>query len=169
MTPSKRAALLIGVFAIEACMSEQGTIKYEAADEANYAAHVHPYVTLACAALNCHGAPGRPLRIYSELGLRADDKLRTEPVDGEHAPQDMTTAELHSNVLAFSAVSPLSEGREHFALRKPLQGDIGHIGGKLFDNQDAAGYRCLLAWLAPDQASGIDIAAACEKALLGLQ
>lgn len=157
-------AILSAVLLLTACKSAQGTVTYVQADPVPYAEHVQPYLDVGCAALHCHGDNDRPLRIYSTLGLREDDLLRTTPVDTDHPPQPLTETEIESTVQAFSSVSPLSAGRDHFALRKPLAGDVAHVGGKLFADEDAPGYLCLLAWLAPDEAADVDLAAVCAEA-----
>ena len=150
------------------CASSQVIETYEPADSTIYADHVHAYVTMACGALHCHGDSGRPLRIYSELGLRIEPGLRTIPVDIDHPPTPITDEELQENVTAFSTVSPLQAGLKHFALQKPLAGAVDHVGGDLFKSTTDPGYLCLRSWLVPNSADGVDVASECADALAAL-
>jgi len=150
------------------CPPAQGVESLKDADVDIYAADVHAYVSIACGALNCHGNAGRPLRIYSELGLRIDPMLRQHPVDQMHPAVTITQEELQDNVIAFSTVSPLSAGLQHFALQKPLAGGVDHVGGKIFESTQAPGYLCLRAWLVPDESKKVDAATSCAAALATL-
>ena len=120
-----------------------------------YARDVHPILEARCATLDCHGDPGRPLRLYAETGLRARDELRGLPI---------TQAELEDDVRALFAVDPGADPSESFVLRKPLTGTIDHVGGDVWPDAGDAQPTCVAGWLAGR--SDMAIAAACAAALL---
>jgi hypothetical protein len=133
-----------------------------------YAAHVQPYVEARCASLDCHGAGGRPLRLYSELGLRSGAALRRAPIAEHSEPAALTARELSDNEDAFAAIALASTGAEpHLALTKPLAvsaGGIAHEGGVHWPTRDDPGYRCLHGYLTESD-GGEDVADACARAL----
>ena len=108
-----------------------------------FAASVQPVVARSCASLDCHGMDGRPLRLYSEDGLRRRDDLRGQPLSAD---------ELAWNVDAFEALDPEPPFvDDHIALRKPLELDAGgihHVGGELWPSREHPEHRCLRTWLA---------------------
>jgi hypothetical protein len=151
-----------------ACVDEGAALRVPPLDADRYALEVQPYVAASCGTLDCHGDPGRPLRIYSELGLRRADDLRASPVGAELDPEPLSDDELQDNVLAFAALQPeLSPGDEQLPLSKPLAGAAGgshHEGGDLWDGTEHPGYRCVRRWL-----EGLDDdAESCASALAGL-
>lgn len=124
---------------------------------ATYATEVHPILEGSCAMLDCHGMPGRPLRLYAETGLRARDDLRDTPITG---------AELEANVMSLLAVDPGAAIGETILLRKPLAARAGgyhHLGEDIWPSRDDPAYRCLAAWLA-GTTSDPAAAAACAEA-----
>jgi hypothetical protein len=145
----------------------QGMRKLVARDGADYAAHVQPYLELTCATLDCHGNPGRALRLYSELGLRASDSLRSQPVSSTTEPSAITQDELDANVLSFASVAIEAKSpSQHLALLKPLAasaGGVKHIGGVHWLSPKDSGYLCLRAWLIGDVQA--DLGDACARAV----
>ncbi len=140
-------------------------------DQSVLETHVQPYLDMACASIDCHGAGGRPLRLYSELGLRADATDRPQPISNSHDPKALTTQELASNCSAFAAVA-LSTGSpdHHLALLKPLAlgaGGIHHVGGVHWADTTDPGYLCLRGWLVGDIKQ--DVGSECAKATAKLQ
>lgn len=131
-----------------------------------YAGYVQPYVEANCASLDCHGVPGRPLRLYSELGLRREPALRATPVAAGSEPAPITREELDDNQLAFAAIAAGTEPpTAQLALRKPLAlsaGGFSHEGGVHWPTREDAGYQCLRGYLVGDVA---DVAAVCAQAL----
>jgi len=98
-------------------------------------ADVQSFVGPGCASLDCHGDPGRPLRLYALYGLRASRDLRGLPI---------TMEELDRNLAAFSAQPP------DRLLGKPLALDAGgmkHVGGDRWASPDSPEYLCMQAWL----------------------
>jgi hypothetical protein len=113
--------------------------------------HVHPVVEFGCATLDCHGDPGRPLRIFSSTGLRAGD--------ARDAP--LTDAEYAADVGSFAALAPVSLAVDlHPALSKPLAGGASHEGGDIWSSTSEHGYACLRGWLANDTSASVEAACA---------
>src|SRR6185503_19483134 len=80
-----RVVLVVVLVLAAACdRSAAATHALRALDADAYTSEIHPLVEAKCASLDCHGAPGRPLRVYSEIGLRIRDDLRPDP--GQMAP-----------------------------------------------------------------------------------
>ena len=107
-------------------------------DLAVFTADIQPFIGSGCGSLDCHGDPGRPLRLYARFGLRKSAALRHEPASDE---------ELVANVAAFAAL-PVER-----LLGKPLAIDAGglkHVGGDLWATPAVPAYRCLQAWLEGD-------------------
>lgn len=110
-------------------------------EAADYEAHVQVVVGYGCGSLDCHGDPGRPLRIYARDGLRLRADLRGEELTSEEAALDAE---------AFGGVDPGGVPPDHVALLKPLAEEAGglpHVGEDVWLSTDDAGYRCVLGWL----------------------
>lgn len=145
--PAVALALLCAT-SIACDVESQQEIPLPARDATRFEADVQPFVGPGCGSLDCHGDPGRPLRIYARFGLRMSAALRHEPVSAE---------ELTANVAAFAAL-PVER-----LLGKPLAVDAGglrHVGGELWQTADSPEYRCLAAWL-----DGLEDDAACTSAI----
>lgn len=154
---------IVAAAALAACgYADQGTEPLEPLDEAVYVRDVHPIFEARCATLDCHGDPGRPLRLYAETGLRLRDELRDTPITDE---------ELALDVEAARGVDPgVAPGRS-LILRKPLAaaaGGIEHEGGDLWTTRDEPQAACVLAWLEgrEDDASRAACAAAAQEVAL---
>ncbi len=133
--------------------------------------HVQPYLDLACASIDCHGGDGRPLRLYSELGRRAQASLRPQPISNAHDPLALTKQELSDNCQAFAGVELASgPGDKQLALRKPLAASAGgmhHIGGVHWADKLDPGYLCLRGFLVGDITQ--DLGSVCAEATAKLQ
>lgn len=156
------------VLLLSACKLEPGAARsIESGDAELYAAHVQPYLELRCASLDCHGMAGRPLRLYSELGLRREPALRSTPIGEHNDPGALTELELQDNQRAFAAISaPDADAASHLALKKPLAlsaGGIAHQGGVHWPSTRDPGYRCLHGYLVSGARD--DIASECTRAL----
>lgn len=106
-----------------------------------YAAEIQPVLATGCATLDCHGDPGRPLRLFAEVGLRASPMLRGSPI---------TRGELEANVLSLVAVDPGRPAPQHLAVLKPLaeaEGGMRHVGGALWGTPDHPAHQCLRSFL----------------------
>jgi hypothetical protein len=139
-------ALLLAVIA--GCAPTQGEIGLPIDDIALYTSHVHPLLEGSCATLDCHGAPGRPLRLYSETGLRIADSLRTAP----GLPlTPLTEEEFIANVQSIAAVDATETDVDaRVVLLKPLSntgGGIHHFGGQIWSGPEDVAYRCVRSWM----------------------
>jgi hypothetical protein len=119
---------------------------------ATYAEHVHPLLEASCATLDCHGQNGRPLRLYSETGLRLRDDLRGQPQD---PTMPVTGEELLANVLSIAAVDgdvdvTSANVDSTMMLRKPLSSagsGVHHEGRQLWSSRSDVAYVCVRSWL----------------------
>jgi hypothetical protein len=135
---------LTALVVLAACTGpEPGIEPMATGDVDSFAASVQPIVTDTCASLDCHGAPGRPLRLYAERGLRLTRELRDQPITAE---------EVEHNAAAFLGVSPGITPDEHLAVLKPLAVEAGgmeHLGGDLWDSMDDPNCAAVREWLQP--------------------
>ncbi len=149
----KRLLAISGALALAACLAqpqEEQTLLFEGArpDRATFDAP-SGYLEKHCGSLDCHGQPGRPLRVYSQFGMRLDPN----DVPGG---RPRTDDELNANYLAVIGLEPeiMSQvASDHGAdperlmlIRKPL-GTERHKGGQIFSDQSDPGYLCLTSWL----------------------
>ena len=136
-------------------------------NEELYATYVDPYLARRCATLDCHGQVGRPLRLYSQLGLRQSDAGVASPgeITGFRGGIPTTDAEKLANYQAIvglqpevmaQVVSDLGDKPERLLLLlKPLNliphkgGDIMNQGTLQASDTDAPtlGYDCVVDWL----------------------
>ncbi|MBX3231259.1 MAG: hypothetical protein KIT84_09980 [Labilithrix sp.] len=129
---------------------------------------VSDYMERRCGMLDCHGQEGRPLRLFSEWGLRLEaDK------NGQRVAKATTQAERVANYRAVVSLEPEelakcydTKGEDYTLLqllKKPLSlenGGMRHKGGPvLTDAEDDNGWKCLFGW-----ASGAVDATACAEA-----
>jgi hypothetical protein len=137
---------------VAACTGENGAVPIAATVDtlASYAMTVHPILEARCATLDCHGDPGRPLRLYAETGLRAADALRG---------QRITMDELAANVRALAGVDPPAAT---LVLDKAL-GSIHHVGGVIWPSADDVQAACVRGWLAGTSGDPA-VTAACQTA-----
>ena len=127
--------MLLSLVLLASCALEPTTIALDV-DLSGYEEEVHPYTQIACGTLDCHGDPGRPLRIFSEYGLRISSSLRDMPI---------TTEEIEESAFSFAGL-----GIPELATLKPLSidaGGYGHEGGPVWNTREDPGYRCVRAWL----------------------
>ncbi len=125
-------------------------------------AGVQGFLALKCGTLDCHGSIGRPLRIYSQYGLRLFDDAGDIPGGAPTTPQ-----EIFDNYIAAISVQPEDTAKVFHGdldphslllLRKPL-GLERHKGGQVLQSNDN-GDLCLTTWLTDGlDAGGIDNAA----------
>jgi hypothetical protein len=124
----------------------------------DFTAYVQPVLAAGCASLDCHGDPGRPLRLYSPNGLRQLDELRGE---------DESESEMTANMLSIAGLDPEAEQIEdHLLLLKPLAvaaGGFHHVGGDLWADESEPAYRCLHSWFRSG-ASDAEAQAVCQMA-----
>jgi len=131
---------------------------------------VNDFMERRCGALDCHGQIGRPLRIYSELGLRKTkpDKPFTErPPVGTATTADekldnyLSVVNLEPEALGYSHATK-AEYRDFLLLKKPRgleNNGVRHKGGPVLREIGDPGYECLLSWIR-DEVSTADCKAA---------
>ena len=133
------ALALVALSTLVACQGGPGEQSLNRRNVEDYIHEVHGYVSVGCATLDCHGDPGRPLRLYSEIGLR-ETTVRDLP---------LSASEAAANVVSFAAVDS-APPLQHFAILKPLAesaGGLAHVDGDVWPDVDDPGYVCVLAWL----------------------
>lgn len=151
--------LLVIASLLAGCSFEQGDpIPIAELDADAYVAEVHPVVRYGCASLDCHGDLNRPLRLYSEDGLRWNASLRGEPLAAE---------EVEWNVAALAGFDPEAPSVDtNLVLLKPLAVDAGgvaHEGGDRWPNREDPSYVCMHGWLS-NRAGDPDVMQACATA-----
>jgi hypothetical protein len=111
---------------------------------------VSPVFEHNCATLDCHGQEGRPLRIYSGLGLRLPNDAGNTPGSGATTP-----AEIAANYRAVIGLEPEEMSRvvayedpprTLLILAKPLLLE-SHKGGMVFAPTGDKGEVCITSWL----------------------
>lgn len=118
-----------------------------------------------CGSLDCHGAIGRNLRLYSERGLRLPQ------ADGGATPGSAPTTidEVSANYLSVMSLEPentnlVLDGADPYSLllvKKPLEIEK-HKGGPALRRGDDA-EKCIVSWLTRDVSTPVDIAS-CTRA-----
>ncbi len=148
-------ALTIGsglVFA--SCVDAAAVITVKCPPEEDFK-KVSPVLEQRCGTLDCHGNPGRPLRIYGSIGLRAPDKNEaknpnyypggSEPTtDNEISLNYRAVCALEPEIMA-EVVSGTKKVEQLTLVRKPRLSEK-HKGGRVWD-QGKPGDRCLTDWL----------------------
>lgn len=122
-------------------------------DRAEFTASVSPFMESRCAALDCHGQVGRPLRLYSQFGLR----MKMGP-NGTRDTNPTTAEERTANYFATVGLEPedisdsfVTKGAfsDFLLLKKPLSiegGGVRHKGGPVLRSGDL-GFDCLYSWI----------------------
>jgi hypothetical protein len=101
-----------------------------------------------CGTLDCHGQPGRNLRLYGNHGLRlrAEDNPGGSPTtDAEYDATYWSTIGLEPEILA-EVVLAKGAKPERLQLFRKARGTDKHKGGLLMKEGDPMD-RCLLTWL----------------------
>ena len=153
------AALSLGALAslpVASCIGESDEIT-EACPPYDAFKQVSPVLEQRCGTLDCHGQPGRPMRIFGSIGLRAAD---ADEVDNPNyypgGSEPTTEKELTLNYRSVCGLEPelmadviagKAKPEELTLVRKPRNSEK-HKGGKIWD-QGKPGDRCLVAWLQP--------------------
>jgi len=112
-----------------------------------------------CATLDCHGSPGRNLRLYTGSGLR----LGSEDVPGnssttaeEYAASYWAVVGLEPEIMS-AVVADEGAHPERLTLIRKARGTEGHEPGAVIEEGDATD-ECITSWLA-----GKTSEAACKK------
>jgi hypothetical protein len=180
--PRVVAALsVLGLLAAAACVSVPDTTRQTyvgplsngqtlAPDFNLYAPAVDDYLGKRCATLDCHGQIGRPLRLFSQNGLRAFDASDNGYFPYVSGKSAMSDDERRQNYLAVIGLEPETmtqviagggaDPLKLLLLKKPLLYE-GHKGGQVMIDTSDPGFKCIASWLA----NALD-ADACTKSLL---
>lgn len=168
-------SLLMGLCAW-ACAAKPDENRYTevlAPDPAQFqTANVSLFLERRCGTLDCHGQPGRPLRIYGSHGLRLPNDAGRTPVTGDTSPEEIvanfrSVVALEPEEMSRVVASGGDDPTRLLLLRKPLgcvdppcESPHGerHKGGTLIGQGDPA-YVCLTSWL-----SGAADGAKCKDA-----
>jgi hypothetical protein len=142
-----------------ACSVAQGRIGIDAPPEDQFSVQnsVGDYLDHRCGSLDCHGQPGRNLRIWGCFGMRLDPKDISSCTigSGTAQPRITTPDEYHATYRSLVGLEPavMSEVMQSNAANPELltfvrkaRGLESHKGGRLItpgDDQDT----CIVSWL----------------------
>jgi len=122
---------------------------------------VSPLLEKKCGTLDCHGNDARPLRLYSQYGLRfLGGEENTEQYSGNLAVPT-TPEEIERNYFAMCGLEPektsfVTAGEEQVEtltiVRKPRLTEK-HKGGRIW-NEGKVDDRCLTVWIEGDYEPG---------------
>ncbi len=164
------AALASGVVFVACAIPTQSGDLGDLPDQKSFLDNnVSPFLEHRCGSLDCHGQVGRPLRIYSDWGLRK--KARE---DGSRETGATTNEERTANYYAVVGLEPenmvacyATEGQDRATfqlLLKPIgieNGGIRHKGGPVLSpNNNDSGWKCLFGWVSgkPDKNACVEAA-----------
>ena len=143
-----RALVLVLLLGSAACTPSNDRAKYRAPDETGFAL-VSPMLEAHCGSLDCHGQPGRSLRIWSQNGMRlspddvsGDGGTRTDEVGANYSSVITLEPEILDAVVADAGKNP-----ERLTLVRKARGSEHHKGGSALIPGGPAD-RCLVSWLA---------------------
>jgi hypothetical protein len=135
-------------------------------------AGVHTFLERRCGTLDCHGQVGRPFRLFSQNGLRANNDSGVVSGDQPDTPQ-----EVYSNYLSAVGLQPEEMSRvvagddpvtDLLLVTKPTAMET-HKGGQVISVGDTS-YVCLTGWLMllPEANAGerAALAAVCNQAAM---
>ncbi len=164
----KRTVAVLVAILLVSCV-KQTELEYEFPDEKGFVDNsVSLFMERRCGSMDCHGQVGRPLRIYSQRGLRLDAK------GGRNG--ETTAEERKANYISVIGLEPeeltiarRSKGNyvDFMLFKKPLGEEglgVKHKGGPvLAPSKTDPGWECLRSWV-------FDTAdkAECEKAASAL-
>jgi hypothetical protein len=153
--PAAGAALALAAGA--ACSSIGGdSVAYGLPSRDQYVnGGVSAFMERRCGALDCHGQEGRPLRLYSSLGLRlgtldgggrdTSTTSNAERIENYHATVGLEPEQMSQCVESYGDCSLL------MLMLKPLDiegGGVRHKGGPVLRNSpNDPGWMCLQTWV----------------------
>lgn len=145
------AASCVGEAGLEtyACPNKPDPNKPDDFTQSVFGKSVSPFLERRCGTLDCHGQMTRPMRIFSEFGLR-------HPLENNVTGGNATTLlELQANFAAVCNVQPAmmqevfddrGVAADKLLIVNKARGLERHKGGKIVNVNDG-GDRCLLGWL----------------------
>jgi len=135
------------------------------APDQNDFVNVSPVFERRCGTLDCHGQVGRPLRIYSGLGLRLPNDAGNLPGTTATTPDEITTN--YRSVIGLEpeemtrVIAGEDPPRSLLILKKPLLLEA-HKGGPAFAPSGDPGETCITTWI-----QGQADKNACNQAIAG--
>ena len=128
-------------------------------------AAVSEYMARRCGTLDCHGSDSRPMRLYSQYGLRAPEETN---LSGGKAT---TVLELKANYAAVCTLEPEETAKavdnqgvsaDQLLVVQKARGNEAHKGGAPV-KEGSKGDDCITGWLRGDPPDAV--ATACQLAL----
>jgi len=110
--------------------------------------HVENAMQMHCGTLDCHGQPGRDLRLYGLRGMRLsprDNPLANVTTSAEYDASYASLIGLEPEALS-SVVASRAADPDQLTMIRKARGLEKHKGGKLMTLGDPL-YRCMVAWL----------------------
>jgi len=169
------SSLVIGASLVACSGPDKGTLERKVSTRASpgsfRGAGVSTVLEKRCGSLDCHGAIGRNLRIYSANGLRLPNDAGLKSGAG-----DTTIDEITANYQSIMTLEPeimnsvVADGldpEQLLVLKKPLELEK-HKGGAAIRKSDDA-ERCIVSWLQEDPVSPIDKGACARAALFPIE
>lgn len=105
-----------------------------------------------CGTLDCHGQPGRPLRIYGQFGLRFPDDADNVPggsgtTETENLADYQSVIGLEPEVMSRVVADPSNNPPTELTLVRKMRMMERHKGGQIVVPGDD-GDQCITSWLA---------------------
>ncbi len=147
---NRRLAPLLALFAVGCSRPDpDATVPLAALAEAESFRPLSDALGTGCASLDCHGQPGRNLRLYDARGLRLD------PADspGNGATTDAELAANHRSLVGLepaltdTVLTEAGARPERLTVVRKARGAESHKGGSIWF-PGSPGDRCLVSWLA---------------------
>ncbi len=163
--PLLAALLLLGACADDLTYADGGARETTilAPDQGEFT-NVSPVFERRCGTLDCHGQVGRPLRIYSGLGLRLPNDAGSLPGTGGTTPDEITANYRAVIGLEPEEMSRVVAGKDPptslLILAKPLMLE-SHKGGPAIAEDDSADL-CIESWLTAPALDTVSCAAAAQ-------
>lgn len=152
------ACYIGGVLALASCVqNEPADIVFFPDKEEFINGGVSAMMEARCGGLDCHGQVGRPLRLYSQRGLRLATPEQDLRDNRETTPEERL--ENYQSVIGLEpeglsdSVRTKGEYTNHQLLLKPLDDASGlgvrHKGGPVLQaSKNDPGWQCLIGWIA---------------------
>lgn len=126
------AAALALAAALGACAVDNPSVEPAALDEAMFRCRVEPVLVERCAFPACHGAPGRPFRLYGPARTRLDPAA-------QRYDEPLSEAEHRANLASVRGFATPAPGYDEALLvEKPLAARLGgayHGANRMFGGQ----------------------------------
>ena len=153
--PSRHTASLLAILAwLGGCTSDVSSIdrRFDALSVPSRASFVRAAdaMQLHCGTLDCHGQPGRNMRLYGHYGMRlatTDNPLQTQTTFDEYSASYGSVVDLEPEIM--SRVVEKQIGPESLTIVRKPRGTEEHKGGQLMAENDTLD-RCIVGWITGD-------------------